>query len=676
MDVIKGWLWETDSELRFTYLTESVRKHAGRAPEWHYGKTRAEVGNIDPASALWQNHLRKLQLRQPFDPFEFKRHQDGQWFWMRTFGRPTFDAEGKFCGYRGVAFDITAEKEAQEALADTKRFLDSVVENAPVAILVKDPVSRQILLANQAYEQLVGLSRDKIVGKTAFQIFDKDTADLFDKYDNDALRSDDKIVARDIVVETPGRGVRVSTATRMVVRDNKGHPKYLIIAVEDITERKSAEQRIAFLAYHDALTDLPNRVLLRERLKDALARANRGAYRVAVLMLDLDRFKEVNDTLGHAMGDELLKAVAERLRSCVRESATIARLGGDEFAIVEDVVDGAVEVSALAERIQMALSSAFDLGEHRTVIGSSIGIAIAPRDGTCPDELLKNADLALYRAKSDGRGTHRFFEPEMNELIQARRELERDLRDALACSQFELHYQPVVDLQSGKVSGCEALLRWHHPKRGMVHPADFVPLAEETGLIASIGEWVLRKACADAATWPDHLKIAVNISPAQFKCLVPVVLGVLASSGLAPQRLELEITESVIMLDSEATFATLRKLHDLGIGIALDDFGTGLSSLSFLRRFAFDKIKIDRSFVNDLTDTADASRAIVRSLIQLATSLGRTTTAEGVETKELLEIVRAEGCTEAQGYYFSRAIPASELAALLQGQVGNPARAA
>ncbi|NJO32449.1 MAG: EAL domain-containing protein [Rhodospirillales bacterium] len=490
---------------------------------------------------------------------------------------------------------------------------------------------------------------------------------MISKCDRDALNADENLIATDFPVRTPANRDRIVTATKLVVRNDANQPQHLITVLEDITERRESEKKILHMAQHDALTDLPNRVLLRDRLEHALAGTRRGDRCLAIFLLDLDRFKEVNDSLGHHIGDTLLKAVAERLRSFVRETATVARLGGDEFAIIDDVTDPLVEATSLAQRVQEALSAPFDLGDHQVIVGTSIGIAVAPGDGTDSDHLLKKADLALYRAKNDGRGTHRFFEPEMDRLMHARRDLERDLRSALVNGEFELYYQPLLDLKSNRISGCEALLRWHHPERGIVSPAEFISLAEETGLIVPIGEWVLRKACAEAATWPECIKIAVNLSPAQFASqqLVPVIVSALATSGIAPQRLELEVTESVMMHDTEATFALLAQLHELGIRIALDDFGTGYSSLSFLRKFPFDKIKIDRGFISELADEKEDSRAIVRSVVQLAVSLGKTTTAEGVETKELLELARAEGCTEVQGFHFSRPKPASEIAELL-----------
>jgi diguanylate cyclase (GGDEF)-like protein len=451
----------------------------------------------------------------------------------------------------------------------------------------------------------------------------------------------------------------------------------MVTTHEDITERHLAEARIAHLAHHDALTGLPNRTLLRERLSHALQAAQRGGCAFAVLMLDLDRFKEVNDTLGHPFGDALLKAVAERLHACVRDGDTIARLGGDEFAIVQRTSNPANSIH-LARKIFDAVNTHFELDGHRVSIGVSIGIAIAPDDGNDPDQLLKNADVALYSAKKGGRGAYRLFEQEMERCIQERRNLEMDMRSALNNREFVLYYQPLVKLENDEICGFEALLRWHHPTRGHISPERFIPIAEETGLIVALGEWVLRRACAEAATWPRHLKIAVNVSPAQFQArnFADTVADILRATGMAPQRLELEITETVVMKDEEAAYSVLSQLHQLGVRIALDDFGTGYSSLSHLRRFPFDKIKIDRSFVGDLSLVNDNALALVRSVAQLGVSLGMATTAEGVETKEQLEAVRAEGCAEIQGYYISPPIPAKDVERLIRAQCNSSANAA
>ncbi|MBR0935226.1 EAL domain-containing protein [Bradyrhizobium jicamae] len=444
----------------------------------------------------------------------------------------------------------------------------------------------------------------------------------------------------------------------------------------DVTEQRRSEAKITHMAQHDALTDLPNRVLLRERLDHALSVTRGGGQSLAVLMLDLDRFKEVNDTLGHPAGDALLQAVAARLRRCVCETALVARLGGDEFAVLDYVSDPVADASLLAEKIGKALSGPVDLGHHQVTAATSIGIAIAPQDGADSDEILRSADLALYSAKSGGRGLFRFFEPQLDHQLHARRNLERDMRSALMNGEFALHYQPFIDVASGETSGFEALLRWNHPQRGMVPPAKFIPLAEETGLIVPLGEWVLRTACADAANWPDDLKIAINLSPAQFRSpeLVPVIVRALAAGGIAPQRLELEVTETAMMHDSATVFAALGRLHDLGVRIALDDFGTGYSSLSFLQRFPFDKVKIDRSFVHELSGPAEEARRIARAVVRFAVSLGKTTTAEGVETGEQLDILRAEACVEAQGFHFSPPVDSAKVAQMIRRRARAGAR--
>jgi diguanylate cyclase (GGDEF)-like protein len=434
---------------------------------------------------------------------------------------------------------------------------------------------------------------------------------------------------------------------------------------EDVTEAIRAEAQIQYMARHDALTGLPNRTFLRDKMEDGLARMRRGG-RLAVLCLDLDDFKAVNDTLGHPKGDELLRRVSLRLEACLNDGDTAARLGGDEFVVLQEGIDKPERAGALSRRLIEAIGEPFELDGHQVVIGASVGIAFAPNDGDQVDTLLKNADMALYRAKSDGRGIYRFFEPAMDAQVKERRQLELDLRRALAMEEFELYYQPLVDAASEVITGFEALLRWRHPERGIVFPAEFVPLAEEIGLIVPLGEWVIRKACEQATSWPREVKVAVNLSCVQFKSrtLAHTVASALSRSGLSPLRLELEITESVLLAESETTLATLHQLRALGVRIAMDDFGTGYSSLSYLRSFPFDKIKIDRSFIRELDGTNDCV-AIVKAVASLGHSLGMATTAEGVETAEQFRQVRAQGCTEVQGYYFSPPCPASEVVRLL-----------
>jgi diguanylate cyclase (GGDEF)-like protein len=446
---------------------------------------------------------------------------------------------------------------------------------------------------------------------------------------------------------------------------------------EDMTEYRRIEARITHMAHHDVLTELPNRMLLRERLERALDGPQKGSS-LAVLSLDIDRFKDINDTLSHAVGDALLKAIAGRLQSCIADGDTIARLGGDEFCIVQMAPDQPVAATALAMRIGEVIGRPFDLGGHQVTIGASIGIAVSPGDGIDTNELLKNADLALSRAKSDARGSHRFFEQDMDADMQARSKLQLDLRRALMNGEFELYYQPLVNLERDEICGLEALLRWRHPERGFVSPGEFIPLAEETGLIVPLGEWAMRQACAAAAQWPEHIKIAINLSAIQFKSphLVDTVFSALAASGLSARRLELEITESVLLKNNAATLDILHKLRGLGVRIALDDFGTGYSSLSYLRSFPFDEIKIDRCFVSDLSEAREDALAILRAVAGLGTSLGIATTAEGVETKEQLERVREEGCTEMQGYFFSPPRPLGELQGMLRTRAREEASAA
>jgi diguanylate cyclase (GGDEF)-like protein len=430
---------------------------------------------------------------------------------------------------------------------------------------------------------------------------------------------------------------------------------------EDVTAQRKAAARIAYLAHHDALTNLPNRVMLRERLSEALCHVSHGKP-VAMLCLDLDNFKEINDTLGHPFGDALLKQVAERLRSCIRDVDTVARMGGDEFTIVQGDADQPDAAALLAARLIASLSEPYEIEGQQVRIGTSIGIALAPHDGTEADHLLRVADMALYCAKADGRGIYRFFENEMNERLQSRRQLEADLREALPRGQFELHYQPLLDLMSGEITGFEALLRWNHPERGRVSPVEFIPVAEEIGVIVPIGEWALRRACQDAADLPSHTTIAVNLSPIQFKKpnLVTAVLQALSASGLRANRLELEITESLLMEDAETAVSMLHQLRALGVRIAMDDFGTGYSSLSYLQRFPFDKIKVDRSFVQGLGKNASAA-AVLRAVATLGASLRMKTTAEGVETEQQLLAVKAEGITQIQGYLVSPPRPIEEI---------------
>jgi diguanylate cyclase (GGDEF)-like protein len=473
-----------------------------------------------------------------------------------------------------------------------------------------------------------------------------------------------------IAVLLAGAVVRLVAGTSIVVTQRVQTCAIEVIEQSggDAAERGRAEATISHMARHDGLTGLPNRAALRESMDLAVAGLDRGGA-FATLFIDLDHFKTVNDTLGFPAGDRVLQETAARMAACLRKTETIARLGADEFAIMVPGLQRPEEAGDVARRIAEAVGTPFTMDGADILLSASIGIVMAPADGATSDALLRKADLALYRAKQDGRGTVCFFEPEMDAQQQARRAMESNLRAGLANDEFELFYQPLFDLKEDRVCGFEALLRWN-PATGRVTPVDFIPIAEDTGLIVPIGEWVLAQACTEAAAWPDHIKIAVNVSPVQFRSpfLVLIVQEALARSGLAAMRLELEITESVLMANSDATLATLHQLRQLGVGISMDDFGTGFSSLSSLHSFPFDKIKIDQSFVRDVTATNGSGGnacAIVRAIAGLGTNLGMRTTAEGVETQEQLDRVRHEGCTEVQGYLLSRPAPAREVPQLI-----------
>jgi diguanylate cyclase (GGDEF)-like protein/PAS domain S-box-containing protein len=567
-------------------------------------------------------------------------------------------------GWVATHEDVTEARSAEQERDRNRKFLNLIIDNVPTTIIVKDARSRQWVLINRAGEAYLGASRDQIIGKTAQQLRPKQIADMIDEQDEQLLASDGYLSFNEHTVNSSGKGPRFVTVKKLTIPDDKGKPQYLLSVIEDVTERRRSEEQIAHLAHYDALTDLPNRVLFREQLERSLKWVSRGD-RLAVLYLDLDQFKTINDTLGHPVGDELLKVVATRLRACIREIDVVARLSGDEFAIIQSAISDASDVIGLATRIHKALREPCEAMGHYLVAEASIGIALAPNDGTDPDQLLKNADLAMYAAKADGRGLFCFFEPAMDAHVKAKRKLEFDLREAIMCGGLELHYQPFVELQDSKIVGCECLLRWRHCERGMISPAEFIPLAEETGLIVPLGEWVLRTACAAVALWPEHIKVAVNVSPLQFKTgnFVQMVTSALANSRLPARRLELEITEAVLIGD-EAALSVLHQLRSLGVRIALDDFGIGYSSLSYLQRFPFDKIKIDRSFVKDL-GTTEGSLAIVQAVISIAKSRNMTTTAEGVETEDQLTLLHALGCTEMQGFLFSPALHEADFLRLM-----------
>jgi diguanylate cyclase (GGDEF)-like protein len=560
---------------------------------------------------------------------------------------------------------------SERRLALEKERLDTAINNMTQGLLLYDSDAR-IVLCNQRYLEMYNLSPDVVKSGCHFRdliAHRKETGSFpgnVDEFCASVLRNvAQKRATNSILETTDGRSI-------LIVNRPLANGGW-VATQEDITERRRAEQQVAHLAHYDALTDLPNRVSFREQLQRELERTRRGEQ-LAVLYIDIDEFKSVNDSLGHPAGDELLKAVASRLRSCIRETDFVARLGGDEFAIVQTGIKQPSDVVELVKRIYEAIREPHECLGHQIATDASIGIALAPNDGTELDQLLKCADLAMYGAKADGRRTYRFFEPQMDACVRARRTLELDIRQAIAEGAFELHYQPIVNLGSNEIVGCEALLRWNHPVRGMISPAEFIPVAEETGLILQIGDWVLTTACAEATNWPPGIKLAVNISPVQFRshAFSLKVANALATTGLSAGRLELEITEAVLIRDDEAALAMLQHLRAIGVRIALDDFGTGYSSLSYLQRFPFDKIKIDRCFVSDIAE-AEGSSSIVQAVVNIARSRNMTTTAEGVETERQREMLLGFGCTEMQGYLFSPAMPVAKIRMLLSRANSNAA---
>jgi diguanylate cyclase (GGDEF)-like protein/PAS domain S-box-containing protein len=552
---------------------------------------------------------------------------------------------------------------SKQSLDETRKFLDSIIENIPAAVVVKDATTRRFLLVNRAFEAMLGVPRGELLGRTVFDIHGQSNAKAIDASDDDSVASGDGVSYSEIEIDIPQRGQRMQSTARIVIRDSQGEPKYLIAVIDDVTERKKADQRIAFLAHHDALTGLANRAALAQKIDEAAARQRRRDEPFTVLLLDLDRFKQVNDTLGHPAGDSLLIEVATRLKSLLRETDVLARLGGDEFAIIQAGETNQRDAARfLAERIIAMLGKQFAIEGADINIGTSIGIALAPEHGSASDSLLKMADLALYRAKSAGRNGYCFFAPEMSEIASARQEIEGDLRRAIQQEELELHYQPIIDAKARRICSVEALVRWRHPTKGLISPDLFIPLAEENGLITQIGDWVLRTACAEAVKWPAEVKVAVNLSLVQFRKtdLPDVVARTLVDAGLRPERLELEITETALIESAAECLPALRQFKALGITIVLDDFGTGYSSLSQLAMFPFDRIKIDKSFTQNMTKRSECA-AIISATLTLAQSLDIQTTAEGVETVDQYRLLRLAGVTSLQGFLFQRPGPASEL---------------
>ncbi|MDF0518511.1 EAL domain-containing protein [Bradyrhizobium yuanmingense] len=557
---------------------------------------------------------------------------------------------------RRRAMEVSAQTrdEVEQDLLRTQEFLDTIIENIPIAVFAKCAKDSRYILLNRAGEDYYGMPREQMLGRTPEQIFPADLARVVNEQDRRVVASGMPMVLEEHLLEVGVKGRdRVVNSRKMLITDGNGDPQYLVGVIEDVTERVITRQRISHLAHHDALTDLPNRSAFNAALDERLERAQEGSTSFAVLSLDLDRFKEVNDVFGHPVGDMLMRAAADRL-AAEADGAFVARIGGDEFMILMPDNASREDVLALAERLVETIGKELEVDDYLSHVGLSVGIAFYPDDGVNAATLLANADSALYRAKREGRSRVRCFESEMDQELRDRRLLQHDLRLALEQNQLLVYFQPQARVD-GEVIGFEALLRWNHPTRGFVPPDQFIPLAEENGLIVEIGEWVLREACREAASWPRPLQVAVNLSPVQFQAgdLERLIHQILLETGLTPTRLEVEITEGVLIGDFTRALNLLRRLKALGIRIAMDDFGTGYSSLSYLQSFPFDKIKIDRSFISNLEATPQSAE-IVRAVLSLAHALKIPVIAEGVETEAQRAFLAREACEEIQGYLVGR----------------------
>jgi len=567
--------------------------------------------------------------------------------------------------------EMQERKRAEEEIRSTQTFLSSIVDNIPNMVFVKDAKDLKFVRLNKAGEKLTGYSEKELLGKSDYDFFPKEQADFFTGKDRETLRIGKHVFIVEESIKTKDGTEKILQTKKMPILDKNGNPQYLLGISEDITERKKAEEQLTYLAQYDSLTGLPNRNLFRDRLSLTMARAKRNGQMLALMFLDIDRFKEINDTLGHTIGDEVLQAASGLLRESLRDVDTIARLGGDEFTIILENITHEDQAIVVAEKIQKAFSDPVVIQKQEIFVTASIGIALYPRDAEDIDALLQTADNAMYRAKEEGRNTYEFYAHEINAQAAERLNMQNLLRYALERQELLLHYQPKVKVKSGQIIGAEALIRWNSKELGLVSPSQFIPLAEKTGLIVPLGEWVLKTACTQNKAWQDQgippLVMSVNLSPRQLrqKNLMAMITGVLDKIGLAPRFLELEITESMIMHHADKAIAILQQLHQLGIHLSIDDFGTGYSSLAYLKRFPVQKLKIDQSFVRDLTVNADDA-SIVTAIIAMAKSLGLEVVAEGVETKEELAFLSKLHCDEYQGYYFSKPVPAEEFARLMQ----------
>ncbi|WP_322541480.1 EAL domain-containing protein [Pantoea eucrina] len=676
-----------DSDVMYRMLVQGVVDYAiymlkpdGTVANWNAGAQRAKgyrteeiVGQhfsvfYGAADRLAQTPDANLGIASKTGRFEdegWRYRKDGSAFWAHVVIDAIRDENGKMIGFAKITRDVTERRENEQQLlrardlaqaqhvrmAEISSFLETIISNIPSCVIVEDAISREILLVNDKAEQLFGISKSLIMRKRPHECMSPELSDYFNSLADIALRNEGIHAREQLLMTAAGERILQTRATTINGKDIRQN--YVMLMVEDVTDQREADARIHHMAHHDNLTSLPNRMLFRQKLSEALRAENQLS---ATLCLDLDNFKNVNDVLGHQIGDELLRAVAKRLRASLREQDTLARIGGDEFAVVLPNMQDAQEAAAIAQRLIAAVQPPINVEGHSLSVGLSVGIALTSQATNTPEHMLRCADMALYEAKRNGRNRYEHFTLRMDDLARHRRAIENDLREALTRRQLKLYYQPITN-ETG-IIGYEALMRWHHPIKGVIMPNDFIPIAEETGIIHMLGAYALYEACREAQSWETNQSVSVNLSPLQFKNsgLVSVVEGALRESALEPHRLEVEITESVLLDDSLGNIDTLQRLKKLGVQIALDDFGTGYSSLSYLRSFPFDKIKIDKSFINDMSDSREAL-AIIRAITGMSRSLDIQITAEGVENSEQFARLREEGCTLFQGYLFGRPQP-------------------
>ena len=711
IDQIPDLIFVKDLGSRFVVSNRALAQAYGRTPEELVGLTDFDLHPTELAQDFYSFEQQVMRTGAPmFDMEESFPDPHGTPKWYSTTKVPLRTGDGTLYGLIGIARDITERKRLQDFEAQQADILAMIATNVSISPVLEKLVAliesqlfntkASVLLFDaeagclrhgaapslpEAFCRVVdGVAIGSSVGSCGTAAFRRQPVFVADTW-TDPLWASYRYIARQYdlrsCTSTPifgreGRLLGTFALYSSVVHLPDANETRLVAAATRIAgiaiESHQAELQLVRMAHYDSMTQLPNRVLFRKRLIEALLQRRTLKRKVALLYIDLDGFKQINDLLGHFVGDRLLSAVGDRLRIFASETVTMSRLGGDEFAVIQelDISCDRPEIEALALSLVAALRVPYQIEGHQIVVGATAGVAIAPEHDDDPEGLLRDADLALYQAKADERGSARFFEPAMVVRAQLRHEFETDLRDAVETWAFALRYQPIVDLASTKICGFEALLRWKHPRRGLVSPHEFVPIAEEMGLIVPIGEWTLRHACWQAALWPANIKLAVNLSPVQFRDgrLVDTVCSALSSSGLSPERLELEVTESVLLADNAANLEVLHRIRRLGVQISLDDFGTGYSSLSYLRSFPFTKIKIDRSFVSDL-EANNGCRAIVHAVSHLASDLGMITTAEGVETRNQLDLLRLEGCDQGQGFLFSEPVPFDETSRLIAGTV-------